>query len=265
MDYSLTRELSVATDALKEALYIAQGRFRTMLRMSIKDFTGDVVTDVDVLCEEMITGIIRKNFPDHAVVLEEAQSFKLDSPWTWIIDPLDGTNNYAYGLPLWGMSITLCFRHIPVMACVAEGSTGTLVTAIRGEGIRVDGSPWEASPYSSEHVSAAFWIGYHTDREAKDTQELLGVLGHIARRTFENWAPVIDVGLYLRGGIDVVVGKECSGNELPASLLVLREAGARILDIDGSEVSLDRIPTLFVAGRDSVVSRMLPRLQAALV
>jgi myo-inositol-1(or 4)-monophosphatase len=257
--------MSVATDALREALSIAQARFRTLLHKSVKDPTGDIVTDVDLLCEGRITEVIRKAYPSHAIVLEETKGFPLNSPWTWVVDPLDGTNNYAYGLPLWGISIVLCFRQVPVLACIAEGSNGTLITGESGRGIEVDGSLWESVPNATQHMSAALWTGYRTDRESADTQKLLSVLGHVTRRIFENWAPTVDVGLYLRGGIDVIVGKECSGTELSATLLILREAGARILDIDGSDVSLDRIPELFVAGRDSAVHGVLAELRTALV
>lgn len=265
MDSSLSHELSVAKEALNEALIIAQSRFRSLLRLSVKDFTGDIVTDVDLLCEETITRVIRRAFPDHAVVLEEAQDYQADSPWTWIIDPLDGTNNYAYGLPLWGIAITLCYQHDPVLACIAEGSTGTITTAIRGRGVSLEGIPWNLVTRRRDHISAAFWIGYKTDRDAKDTQELLDVLSRSTRRVFENWAPVVDVGLFLRGGIDVVVGKECSGTELPAALLILREAGASVLDVNGLNVTLDRIPNLFIVGQDSIARSLARRLQAALV
>ena len=262
---SLSRELAVAKEALTEALNIAQSRFRSMLELSVKDFTGDIVTDVDLLCEETITRVIREAFPDHAVVLEEAQDYQADSPWTWIIDPLDGTNNYAYGLPLWGIAITLCYQHEPVLACIAEGSSGTVTTAIHGQGVLLDGKPWKVVTFPRKHTSAAFWIGYKSNRDAKDTRELLDVLSRSTRRVFENWAPVVDVGLFLRGGIDVIVGKECSGTELPAALLILREAGASVLDVNGSHVTLSRIPGLFIVGQDPIARRLACRLQTALV
>lgn len=253
IDQSLTHELSVATQALAEALTIAQKRFRTLLNTSVKDFTGDLVTDVDLLCEEKITNIIRSEFPAHAVILEEAESYQMDSPWAWVVDPLDGTNNYAYGLPLWGMSITLCYNQDPVLACIAEGSTGTITTTIKGGGVTVDGNPWHIQRRQISRASAAFWIGYTSDRVTKDTQELLAALSRRTRRTFENWAPTVDVGLFLRGGIDVIIGKQCSGTELPAVLLVLREAGASITDLKGSDVVLEKIPEVFIAGREPIV------------
>jgi myo-inositol-1(or 4)-monophosphatase len=261
---SLADELSFAQGILAEALAIAQSRFRTLLKASVKDFTGDIVTDVDILCEEVIIRAIRKSFPDHTVVPEEAQDFYGRGPWAWIIDPLDGTNNYAYGFPLWGMSITLCHNKVPVLACIAEGATGTITTAICDGGVSVDGKPWHHIGAASEHTSAALWVGYKTDRNASETRQLIDILSTSTRRIFESWAPVVDVGLFLRGGIDVIIGKECSGNELPAALLVVREAGASVLDINGGNVELDRIPDLFIAGHDVVARRLASKLRRAL-
>lgn len=262
---ALAKELEIATTALGEALAVAQSRFRTLLRTSVKDFTGDLVTDVDLLCEEKITSIIRGAFPEHAVILEESDDYQLESPWTWIVDPLDGTNNYAYGLPLWGISVTLCYDMVPVLACIAEGSTGTITTTVQGSGVRVDGALWPISRQSNPRASAAFWIGYQSDRTAKDTRDLLNTLSRRTRRIFENWAPTVDVGLFLRGGIDLIVGKQCSGTELPAALLILREAGASIVDLEGSDVRLEKIPEVFIIGRDPLLRYIANDLNGCLI
>lgn len=260
----LVRELSVGIEALTCALSIAQARFGTSLQTAPKGLTGDIVTDVDLLCETKIIDMIRAAFPEHSFIVEETQSFRTTGPWTWIIDPLDGTNNYAYGLPLWGIAITLCYQRRPVLACIAEGFSGSIIKAVADDGLWVNDKPWVPGFDIAKHTSAALWVGYDTDREADDFQYLFAALSKSTRRVFENWAPTIDVGLFLRGGIDAVVGKSCSGTELPAALLVLREAGACILDIHGADVSLDNVPNLFIAGRPAVAYRLLRDLQVAL-
>jgi myo-inositol-1(or 4)-monophosphatase len=259
----LVRELSVVSDAMACALSIAQGRFGTFLHTTPKGSSGDIVTDVDLLCEEKVTEIIRTEFPEHSVIVEESRGFHAAGPWSWIVDPLDGTNNYAYGLPLWGISITLCYQGRPVIACIAEGFSGSIIKAVANDGVWVNEKPWAPNLDIAKHRTAALWIGYDTNRQAADFQDLVAVLSKSTRRVFENWAPTVDVGLFLRRGIDIIVGKGCSGTELPAALLVLREAGACILDIHGAEVSLDNIPNLFIAGRPGVAHPVLRDLQAA--
>jgi len=70
----------------------------------------------------------------------------------------------------------------------------------------------------------------------------------------------VDAGLFLRGGIDVIVGQDCSGTELPAALLVLQEAGASIIDVNGRDIDLRHIPPFFIAGRPWAVGKMASSL-----
>ncbi|MGH3402692.1 MAG: inositol monophosphatase family protein [Streptosporangiaceae bacterium] len=260
MTAALTKELAVATEALEKALVIARGRFLGTLTTSVKDPTGDLVSDVDLLCETEISNIISQAFPLHGVVREETPETHSDSPWQWIVDPLDGTNNYVYGLPMWGVAITLCHGGSPVLAAIADGYSGQITSAARGGGVIIDGRLWTPPGSDARFMSSAFWVGYGRDRSSPSTDLILRTLYRHSRRVFENWAPTVDVGLYLRGGIDVVVGQDCSGTELPAALLTLSEAGACIVDAQRRAVDLSRIPPIFIAGRSWAVDEVCSRL-----
>lgn len=264
MTGSADRETSVAVSAISRALAIAQARFRTSVQMSVKGSTGDIVTEVDLLCEAEIIRELLAAFPDHTILVEETQDHLTDSPWCWIVDPLDGTNNYAYGLPLWGLSVALCHESDPVLACIADGASGSLITAIKDSGVSIDGTKLNKIRNPAAHPAAAFWIGYGIDREDVTNRALLSTLTRLTRRTFENWAPTVDVGLYLRGGVDLIAASHCSGTELPAALLVLREAGASIVSLQGTDVSLAAIPDFFLAGRPQLVDRVLKEFNDSL-
>jgi myo-inositol-1(or 4)-monophosphatase len=246
---ALTRELAVATEALEKALVIARNRFLGAFATSVKDETGDLVSEVDLLCETEISNIISQAFPLHGIVREETADTQSDSPWQWVIDPLDGTNNYVYGLPMWGITITLCYDSLPVMAAMADGCSGTITSAMGNAGVTVDGHPWTPPATDRRFMSSAFWIGYRSDRSSPRTDRILRTLYGSSRRVFETWAPTVDVGMFLRGGIDVIVGQDCAGTELPAALLVLSEAGASVVDIEGRPIDLRRVPATFIAGR----------------
>jgi myo-inositol-1(or 4)-monophosphatase len=260
MTYSDDREPSIAITALSRALAIAQDRFRTNVQMSVKGPTGDIVTEVDLLCEAEIVKVLKTAFPEHTILVEETQDYLTGSPWRWVVDPLDGTNNYAYGLPLWGLSIALCYEGDPVLACVADGASGSIITAIKGAGVSIDGTQLNPLKNPAPHPAAAFWIGYGINRQSATNQALLNALAKLTRRTFENWAPTVDVGLYLRGGVDLIAASNCSGTELPAALLVLREAGARLVNLRGADISLSAVPDFFLAGRPQLVDRILKEL-----
>jgi myo-inositol-1(or 4)-monophosphatase len=261
----LARELAVATAAVTTAAEIARGRLRSILELTAKGSDGDLVTDVDIACEKEIVRLLRLEFPDHAISVEETTGHTAESRWRWVVDPLDGTNNYAYALPMYGVAVALCHDEEPVLACLHEGAEGSLITATKGAGVVVDGVQWRPGSGSASRPSAALWLGYGVDRDDRMVRAIFRCLSKSVRRTFENWAPTVDVALYLRGGIDVVVGYRCEGNELPAALLVLREAGARIVDTHAAEVSLTRLPPLFLAGRPDVVDRIHRQLGPLMV
>lgn len=257
----LTRRAAVADDAVRTAGRIVNSRFRSLLQLAAKGETGDIVTDVDIASETAIVAIIRSAFPEDSVRVEESSGHLTASRWTWVVDPLDGTNNYAFGLPVFGVSVAVCHDGQPVLACLAEGAGSSLVTGVRGGGVLVDGVRWTPPRYAAPRPSAALWVGYEVDRGGRGNLALLSMLARTTRRTFENWAPLVDVGLYLRGALDVVVGYCCSGTELPAALLVLREAGARVVGTDGEEISLADVPLVFLAGRPEAVDLLLGALR----
>lgn len=106
--------------------------------ISYKDEVN-LVTDVDKISEEAILGIIRKNFPDHAILTEESKEFipenkKTKSIYEWIIDPLDGTTNYAHGLPIYCVSIALEENGKIILGVVYNPNLDELFVAEKGKG-----------------------------------------------------------------------------------------------------------------------------------
>jgi myo-inositol-1(or 4)-monophosphatase len=80
---------------------------------------GSLVTQADQWSDQQLRQAIATTFPDHGVLSEEVEHIFPDTDWCWIIDPLDGTTNFARGLPLWGISLGLLYRGIPVFGYVA--------------------------------------------------------------------------------------------------------------------------------------------------
>ena len=95
---------------------------------------SDLVTEVDIHCEKLIYDGIRKTYPDHGIVAEEGNSFEGSTEWRWIIDPLDGTNNFASGYPLVAVSIALEFRGEIVMGVVEDAIHRETFWAQKGVG-----------------------------------------------------------------------------------------------------------------------------------
>lgn len=99
-------------------------------------FKGEInlVTEIDKACEEKIQKIISREFPDHDFLMEESGAWKRPSEFKWIVDPLDGTTNYAHGYPLFCTSIALEHRGRVILGVVYEPNLDQLFVGVRGGG-----------------------------------------------------------------------------------------------------------------------------------
>ncbi|MEU8122891.1 inositol monophosphatase [Spirillospora sp. NPDC049024] len=251
----------VAHRAVAAALEVARAHFGRTLDVEVKGPRGDVVTRVDREAERLIVTALHERFPGHTIEAEESGTLFAGSDHVWLVDPLDGTNNYAYGLPVYGAAVTLCHRGEPVVAAVGEAHTGDIACAVRGRGVTVNGRRFErTSPLPTALPATALWVGYHTQADRR-LGALTSVLHARSRRLFSTWAPTIDVFLYLRGGLDAITIYQCTGTELLGSLLVLREAGAEVRGADGLLVPrLADLPDLSFAGAPAVTLPLLDAL-----
>jgi myo-inositol-1(or 4)-monophosphatase len=141
----LATELELAIDAARRAGRVQMERYERLERIVHKS-EHDVVTEVDKLSEDLILGAIRETFPDDAFLAEESgQSQSLDAARAsatgrvWIIDPLDGTVNYANGIPIFCVSIALAVGGRPTLGVLFDPVRDELYTAEAGRGACLDG------------------------------------------------------------------------------------------------------------------------------
>lgn len=119
---------------------------RRDLVMNQKSSNIDLVTEVDQRSDAMIVEFLRQQYPDHAILAEESGTTGPESAYRWVIDPLDGTTNYAQGLPIFAISIALEQRGEPLLGVVYAPVTGEMFTAIRGQGAYCNGKRLQVSP-----------------------------------------------------------------------------------------------------------------------
>lgn len=129
--------LALLRDTLLEAANLAAGKtlpmFRTRMNIDNKLSKGfDPVTEADRAAETIIRQTITKHFPDHAIVGEEWENKESDSPYTWIIDPIDGTRAYVSGVPVWGTLIGVTHNGHAIAGLMSQPFTGE--TYIAGSG-----------------------------------------------------------------------------------------------------------------------------------
>lgn len=160
--------LEVAIDAARDAGSILSAE---MSRPKSISYKGDVdlVTETDKRSEALIVSRIRNHFPQHAIVAEEGgEGSVAKSRYTWHVDPLDGTTNFAHGYPCVAVSIGLLEDGDPIAAVVLNPFANELFTAARGEGAFLNSKPIRVSTIDKLSKSL-LGTGFPTDKVARST------------------------------------------------------------------------------------------------
>ncbi|MCW8919302.1 MAG: inositol monophosphatase [Gammaproteobacteria bacterium] len=132
--------LNIAVRAAREAGNIIARSFPHVDSLAVDTkASNDFVSDVDRMAEQAIIQLIRKHYPDHAILAEESGQLKGNEEYLWIIDPLDGTTNFLHGFPQFAVSIALQFRGKLDQAVVYDPISQDLYTASRGSGAQLNG------------------------------------------------------------------------------------------------------------------------------
>jgi myo-inositol-1(or 4)-monophosphatase len=204
------------------------------------------------------------------VVAEEGSGNQnADAPWTWLVDPLDGTNNLAIGLPAYVVGIALCWYGRPVVGVVHDPITGHTWSAIRDQGAFVRGGPGGTAERQLRSVRRPIpvtpvlgWTqGHDVARDDSAARALKVVLDSTARRVLQLWAPLLCWTMLARGDIDGIIGYRPEAVDLPAGLLIATEAGMSVRTLDGCGFD-DRFgrsseQRSFVAGPPETIDRLV--------
>jgi len=135
------RYFTLAVNAALEAGKITLDYFNKKIKVEYKDeMSNNLVTEVDKKAEECIIGMIKKEFPDHTFLAEESGETGDVSEVKWIIDPLDGTVNYAHGIPIFSVTIAVEDKGEIIAGVVYDPTRNELFTAKKGEGAFLNGN-----------------------------------------------------------------------------------------------------------------------------
>ena len=232
----------VAIEAAEAAGELLLQGTRETLDIRAKGSTGDVVTALDLASERLLLDRILTAFPTHSVLAEE--SGLVGAPggeWTWLIDPLDGTNNVAIGMPLYAIGLALCHRGRPVLGVVHDPVMSRTWSAIRSRGAHGPaGVRLAPAPRSTPYGPVVAWIqGYAVTKDDSLALDIKSRLDHQARRVLRLWAPLLGWAMLARGDIDGVVGYQTGVIDLPAGAILAQEAGLEIRALDGGPYDED--------------------------
>jgi len=198
------------------------------LRTDYKHQT-ELVTHADVMADEFITGAIRKRFPDHRILSEEtmpdlSQAEELDTP-LWIIDPIDGTVNYAYGHPQVAVSIAYAEKGQVQAGVVHAPFSDETFRATRGEGTTLNGRPTQHSG-ATEPRQSLFATGFpYTKDKLEPLVNRLNAMIHQCRDLRRIGSAALDICWVACGRLDIYY-ETVSPWDFAAARLIAKEAGA---------------------------------------
>jgi len=199
----------------------------------------DIVTEVDERAEQLIREILLGAFPNYGMLAEEGGWLSGDEDARWIVDPLDGTTNYAHGLPIFCVSIALEKAGEVVLGVVHDPIGEETYVAERGEGATLNGEPIRVSD-TDEPIRALIATGFPYDRaEMPEALEVFGRFEAITRGMRRLGATALDLCYVASGRLDGYYERGIWAWDMAAGSLILEEAGGKVTDYRGGELDLE--------------------------
>ncbi len=134
------RTLQVAEAAARAGGAVLARYFGSNLAIGQHEQSHNLVSVADLESEQAIAGVIQAAFPAHSILGEESHAGDLAAEHLWVVDPLDGTNNFLHGIKQFAVSVAYYHRGAPVLGVIFDPFAGDLYTAVVGQGARVNGA-----------------------------------------------------------------------------------------------------------------------------
>jgi myo-inositol-1(or 4)-monophosphatase len=229
---------------------------RGIATTTTKSTATDMVTEFDRASEALIVAGILEARPDDAIIGEEGTDARGTSGVDWLIDPIDGTTNFLYGLPGWAVSIAARTEAGTQVGVVYVPTTDELFTAIAGGGAFLNGTPITCSATDDVALAlVATGFSYQAERRAAQAQRVALLLPQV-RDMRRFGAAAADLCNLAAGRVDVYFEQWLGPWDLAAGELVAREAGCVTGSLDGGAVTPSSVlaanPALFDQVRDLI-------------
>jgi myo-inositol-1(or 4)-monophosphatase len=229
------RVLDLAVRLAREAGALQRERYETPLEIRTKSTATDLVTEVDGACEALIVSTLTAERGDDAILAEEGGGTdRPDAAWRWVIDPLDGTTNYAHGYPRFCVSIGVEHDGERTVGVVYDPLLDELFTAVRGQGAQRNGRPIEASRTDDlGRALIATGFAYDVRRNPVDNVDHFIAFLKNARALRRDGAAALDLCYVAAGRLDGFWELRLHPWDVAAGILILEEAGGRVSNLAG--------------------------------
>ena len=258
----MQKEIRVLKQALGAAAKVVRKHFgKVGYELKAK---ANLVTKADVASQKTILDIIRKNFPAHDYLAEEDAKKITGAPYLWVIDPIDGTTNFAHTVPQCSISIALFYKNEPVLGGVMNPITGDLFFAQKGKGATLNGKKIHVSAINKMEKSLLV-TGFPYNRFER-MPELLNWFSqfllacHDVRRF---GSAALDLCWVAAGRLEGYWEDNLNPWDVGAGLLIVQEAGGKVTDFQGKKYKkITDIGKSVVASNGKIHAQMIKILRA---
>jgi myo-inositol-1(or 4)-monophosphatase len=231
--------MDVARQAARAAAEIMLSAYKEPVEKTTKS-RGNFLTKTDLECERAVLAILAAEYPEVPVLAEEtaASVGNWRSGLLWVVDPIDGTANFARGIPTFCFNIALCSGGEPVLGLTLQPVTGDEFAAVVGDGLTVNGEPTQVSPAETmSECLTGFGLGYQYDR----SKLILGLLADVwpGLQMLQNvGSAAIALAYAASGRFDLFVHSFLGPWDVAAGLAQVRAAGGLALDRAGGHATI---------------------------
>lgn len=225
-------------DVLKEVSSVAVNSFGKVSGTTKEGDNNQVLTETDLEIGKIIIQRIQEKFPKHNIIDEEAGVIDKKSEFTWVVDPIDGTSNFANGIPLYGIMLGLLENDIPVAGGLALPSFSEIYTAEKGKGAYCNNNKIRVSEEDNLLKSlVAYGIDGHQENP-EFTHEECKLLAEIILniRNLRSSNSVFDVAMVARGKYGAFLNRTSKIWDNVAQQIIIEEAGGIYTDFFGNKI-----------------------------
>lgn len=232
-----TRQGEIALRAAIAAGQVLQKKFYQTREVRSKGYR-DIVTDADFAADRAARRILERAYPDYAILSEEDSAPPNRAEYVWIIDPLDGTTNYARRLPIFSVSVALARRGQPLVGVVFDPLRNECFFAERGHGAYLNGQRAQASRVALLENAI---VGFELSRKPNLRELGLNMFSHFAAQSVTarvGGSAALSLCYIGAGRLDTYMQLTLSPWDVAAAILIVREGGGRVTHLDGKSATL---------------------------
>lgn len=229
------KDLPILIKAAQAGGKVLREYFGQVLNVVEKSTACDFQTEADLESEKVILAILKKEFPKYNIFSEEEGKIEKNSEYTFVIDPLDGTNNFVLGIPTFSVSIALLYKNEAIAGVVYQPIINQTYSAISGKGTYLNGKKVGVNKIiDPKKLTISYACGYKI--KTNYFNKVMSALYNTGcRRAMNNFSVAFEHCMLASGKIESLVNNGTELYDFAAGKLIALEAGAKVIDFTGKK------------------------------